>query len=652
MKKKFLNLLLVLTLLVSLGGVFASPTLAAPADCYWVGDGGNWSDAAVHWAVASGGAPNIANLPDATSNVHFDGNSFTIGGQTVTLDVEASCLDMDWTGATDTPTITGGTTQRINGDLTLIAAMSWTCFGAIVTGTGTYITVGIPLTNVYIQVGGVLTLGDALVATRIALAGTFISANFTVTLSDRFDTPFGGVLTITLGTSTVNTAAWDMSGSNPTITPNTATINVTGTGAFAGGDIATYHDVNLIGTAHTISGDNTFNSLDLDSAIAQTITFTDGSNQTVTDASLSGSAGFLHTLQGSGVAGWTITKAGGGYILCDYLDLSYSTGAPIETWSYGTHSTIGADVIDWGIPYFYINIDGVEEDGVWAPGVSVPDNANDWLLQYNYTTDFMPYMAQYEHTVGGTLIVDYAPAAIVVNTDYDGTADAGSDDDTIIDAELTQAEDYWIGALVTITSAGDAAPEGETSICTAFAAATDEVTVTPAFTVAVAATDEYTIEFGTLADLEGAAQDGRITWGVNPTGIAVSMTGLVSDYSVGVTSELETSEILPAEHVTPVSLADLAIIANIENIPILYPVAVTFSDLSGFSVVWLFRAFFLLLSIGTFVLTYSKMKSLLLSGVFSCAILGIALAITVFPFYAIGFVIIILAGCVVLEART
>ncbi len=117
-------------------------------------------------------------------------------------------------------------------------------------------------------------------------------------------------------------------------------------------------------------------------------------------------------------------------------------------------------------------------------------------------------------TPGLTLVLHFQPVTMVIATDHDGVADAGSDADTIIDDTLTQIDDYWIGALVTIISAGDAAPEGETSICTAFAAATDEVTVNPAFSAAVDADDTFIIDFGTLIDEEvnsGTADAGALT---------------------------------------------------------------------------------------------------------------------------------------------
>ena len=71
----------------------------------------------------------------------------------------------------------------------------------------------------------------------------------------------------------------------------------------------------------------------------QTITFTDGSTQTITTPVFTGSSGKVKTLVGTSTAGWTITKVGGGIVVCDYLALSYSEGRPQRTWIAGIHST-------------------------------------------------------------------------------------------------------------------------------------------------------------------------------------------------------------------------------------------------------------------------------------------------------------------------
>lgn len=77
-------------------------------DYFWVGNGGNWSDLS-HWASSSGGAGvAFGTQPTTSDNVHFDVNSFSIGGQTVTVDINGFCDDLDFTGVSNNPTFDGG----------------------------------------------------------------------------------------------------------------------------------------------------------------------------------------------------------------------------------------------------------------------------------------------------------------------------------------------------------------------------------------------------------------------------------------------------------------------------------------------------------------------------------------------------------------
>ena len=203
-----------------------------------------------------------------------------------------------------------------------------------------------------------------------------------------------------------------------------------------------------------------------------------------------------------------------------------------------------------------ISIDGAVAgdgfDSAALAGASVTDNANDWLLMDNSTTQFMPYMASYKHTVGGVLIAHYQPIAIVENTGEASTADAGTAT-TLDDAILTQANDFWIGAkLIIVTTTDGFAPEGESSAVTDFDAALDRLTF-GALTAVVDAGDTYTIDFGTLVDRQGGDEDARITWGVNPTGISVTLGSMVAESQpiIGETVEAPARDILP-----PITVSD------------------------------------------------------------------------------------------------
>jgi hypothetical protein len=138
---------------------------AAPSDRYWVGGDGNTNDTA-HWDYDDGGAGGDP-VPDSETDVFFNANSgFVPGHTTVTVNAALSCHDMDWTGVTNTPYITGVGSLSIYGSLTLVSGMSidtgtWN-FKSTTAGN-TITTVGKEMRQlVFNGVGGEWTLLDNL----------------------------------------------------------------------------------------------------------------------------------------------------------------------------------------------------------------------------------------------------------------------------------------------------------------------------------------------------------------------------------------------------------------------------------------------------------------------------------------------------------
>ncbi|MBI1838125.1 MAG: hypothetical protein HYR91_12755, partial [Flavobacteriia bacterium] len=154
-------------IIIALATFFCSECYSA--NRYWVGGTGNWSDNTNHWSASSGGAAN-ASLPSASDNVYFDANSFSAGGQIVSIDADSYCNSMDWTGATNSPTInfpTGSVDLYVAGSLKFIGAMSltqasasWIRLTSTTTGN-TITTAGIAMpTTRFDGVGGEWTLQD------------------------------------------------------------------------------------------------------------------------------------------------------------------------------------------------------------------------------------------------------------------------------------------------------------------------------------------------------------------------------------------------------------------------------------------------------------------------------------------------------------
>ena len=109
-------------------------------DYYWVGDGGNWTDFANHWATESGGITFHSDYPGRIDNVFFDDQSFSMSDQTVTLDTDADCADMDWTGVTNAPRIYGAFGIRLNvfGSATFTGEVDKDVYTAEFEGSGTH----------------------------------------------------------------------------------------------------------------------------------------------------------------------------------------------------------------------------------------------------------------------------------------------------------------------------------------------------------------------------------------------------------------------------------------------------------------------------------------------------------------------------------
>ena len=264
-----------------------------------------------------------------TSTIKLTGTAtFTGGGETYN-NVELNGTAHTVAGNNTFASLTNAATSTVTLGATTQTTGAWINTGTVAATTGTIIVTGT----------GVFT-GGGETYNNVELNGTA----HTVSGNNTFNSlTIAGTATVTLGATTQTTGAWINAG---TIAATTGTIIVTGTGVFTGGG-ETYNDVELNGTAHTISGSNIFNILALPLGTTQTITFTDGTTQTITTPILSGSAGNIHTLQGSGVAGWNITSDGEEEL--EFLDVSNSIANP-AFW-YAGNSIDGGGNTNWRFGY-------------------------------------------------------------------------------------------------------------------------------------------------------------------------------------------------------------------------------------------------------------------------------------------------------------
>ncbi len=253
---------------------------------YWVGGTGNWSDP-THWALSSGGAGQGADgcIPDANDDVYFDANSFSAPGQTVTVDIDgARCRNMDWTGATNTPTFSASGSAwdilEIHGSLTFISAMNhacWKIFHFKGTSAGNTITsAGQSFSNdvKIIAPGGEYILQDDFsVGTTnrdfYVTEGTFRTNDQDVFIKDLFTCTGNSTRALYFGSSTVTIAgsSFTISGTGLTLDMGTSTIEFSGSSGGLSSSTAAYDFYNIVcsnaGGTSTINayGGSTFNNI-------------------------------------------------------------------------------------------------------------------------------------------------------------------------------------------------------------------------------------------------------------------------------------------------------------------------------------------------------------------------------------------------------
>ena len=306
----------------------------ASKNFYWVGDNGNWSDPA-HWATISGGPSDTSCIPSASDNVFFDNKSFSVAGQSMTIDIPAACKNMNWTGATNTPTFTGSNMLYIGGSLTLINAMTTSYAGIIVfngSGAGNTITSSNKVLSCQVQFNGKgdWTLQDNLNTTSTLTynGGTLNTGGRNINCNQFYLTNSSKKSTLNLGASTILTGYWNVPDtSGLKLTPGTSTIRFSSGGTFYGGGL-TYNNILVNANSLFVYNSNTFNTITLNAG--NTLSLESGSTQTITGITATGTCNNWITLQATTAGTQTNLKATAGSITVSYLkikDTKVSGGA-------------------------------------------------------------------------------------------------------------------------------------------------------------------------------------------------------------------------------------------------------------------------------------------------------------------------------------
>lgn len=235
---------------------------ALSADYFWVNNGGNWSDFSNHWATTSGGSTMQTSPPKIEDNVYFDAASFSIAGQTVIIDLSnAYCSDMDWTGVTGSPSLSGsiGGQLEITGLLAFEIGVTNNYMGAILFSTEnnkSITSAGVSIVSNCIFDGiGTWNLIDGFTCDSSTqfISGTFITNDFTFQ-TESFDVTgyaprsldFGGSDIIITGSDN----AWSAGNINFFFTPGTSTIRFTNVSndtvqVISGGNTILYNNISI-----------------------------------------------------------------------------------------------------------------------------------------------------------------------------------------------------------------------------------------------------------------------------------------------------------------------------------------------------------------------------------------------------------------------
>lgn len=324
---------------------------------YWVGGTGNWSDYLNHWANSSGGTPGTGRTPLPQDTARLDASS---GSGTITNDMPRIGGDLTCTGYTGT--LAWSVTTEVYGSVTLASGMTLSGTNSLILsgrGARTVTSAGKTWTNQIAMNSGSLsntyTLADAFASSYSGVAiscsgGHFLDGGFSVTLTGAAaSVSLAGHGTTISGTWTIasTTAATPWTLSSATTTASSSTIVLSGATAtdrtFAGGGktYGTLTDQNTSTGKLTITGANTFGTINKTAAAACTLALPTSSGITVTNSfNVNGILGALLTLTGD------VTKVSGN-VICSYLNISSSDAAGGATFYAGRTSTDGGGNTGW-----------------------------------------------------------------------------------------------------------------------------------------------------------------------------------------------------------------------------------------------------------------------------------------------------------------
>ena len=221
---------------------------------FWVNGGGLWNDT-FHWSTTSGGSGGTA-IPTSVDNVRFDAASFSVAG-TVSLNVIANCLDLDFTGI-DVAVLFSSSVYSINihGSLTLWTGLTWTFTGTAytylkATDSRNITSNGVSFNTNIIYLDSINAIWNILDTFTSTANINFINGRLITngnTLSFNYWSWFVGSFRLTLDNSNIYIGGMSQTGlTTLTLDSNTSTINIKGS-------IRTLNNGNWYNIVHTGTG--------------------------------------------------------------------------------------------------------------------------------------------------------------------------------------------------------------------------------------------------------------------------------------------------------------------------------------------------------------------------------------------------------------
>jgi len=271
---------------------------------FWVGGTGNWSDP-THWALATGGAAD-ACIPGPNDNVFFDLNSGS--GFTTTVDNNAYCGSMTWSGVLGNPFLAGNNSLNMKGSMILDANMTAPFTGdynflssAVETITTNNVTVKGDI--YFLDDAGDWSLTDDLTTTKEILqdSGSFSTGGFNIS-ADAFISELASTRVLDISNSTILLtgvdSTWILNSLGLTFTSTGSEIIVNHTNpdkSIVYGGSETYEIFRFFNAQSELFDNNTFAKVELDAGVSLAIE--SGSDQTMDSLLAVGTCASIITIE-------------------------------------------------------------------------------------------------------------------------------------------------------------------------------------------------------------------------------------------------------------------------------------------------------------------------------------------------------------------